>query len=352
GVSASDSVSSFTVSGSTSAGSSGSPASGTAPPPQGFTNATKIGSCYANIEARGCTYNAATRRYDLYISAAWDNGTHAHWSIEDNDGPKVYSKRFNHTEQMAGPGLKDVRIEVHNVNDTLLCYDSEPIYCGAGTAAGKDVDVLFDVKSVLPVSISKVRIIAVPYKDIDFAGIFVYTDSSIGLSDPRLEGNRSEAGLSGPVRVFSNGSYSLYTITTAMQAGRNISLTYNILPQNAGRYKFIVVANYSGKSDTFTKTVDISSCSNTNPVVAIDAKGNCKSFPTICDVPSNGWNTVERCTQPLEQPKSESPIGGAIAVLVIIIIIGVGYRYRDRIKERLKRRKDATEVRFDDETQG
>ena len=287
------------------------------------------------------------------MSAAWDNGTHAHWNIEDNPGPKVYSKRFNHTEQMAGPGLKDVLLVVHNVNDTLvLCQDDEKIYCGAGTTTGKDVDVIFDVKNVLQMGTSRMRIIAVPYKDLDFVGLFVYTDSSITLSNPVLQGNMSEAGLSGPIRrIYDNKSYSLYTITTAMQANKNISLTYNMLPSVAGRYTFVTVANYSGQSDSFTKTVDFSSCADTNPIVAQDSSGNCKSFPTICDLPK-GWNVAERCATPVEKPVPEgSPAGGVIVVLIIIIVLAIGYRYRDRIREKLKRKKQTfPEIKFDDES--
>ena len=205
---------------------------------------------------------------------------------------------------------------------------------------------------MLPISINKVRIIAIPYKDIDFVGLFVYTDSSIDVSNARLTGNASEAGLSGPVRVFNNGSYLLYSVTTGMQSGKNISLAYDILPSAAGRYTFMVIANYSGKSDVFTKTVDISSCTDTNPVVAMDSKGSCKSFPTICDVPNNGWNTVERCAQLPEQPPAqESPVGAAIAIIIIIVIAAAGYKYRDKIREKLKRKKEEIpEIDFDEGT--
>ncbi|MBI4173214.1 MAG: hypothetical protein HY519_00670, partial [Candidatus Aenigmarchaeota archaeon] len=298
---------------------------GPAPPPGGpfigsgqtppSTSAGGTGRCYAKITDRNCTYNSATRRYDLRIAAIWDNGTHAHWEIDGTPGKKIYTKNFTHVEPLSAPGMKSVKAEVHNVNDSLLCLDSSEVYCGPGSTSGKDLDLIIDVRDVVKTGLIDVRVIVAPYMDINALRLQNYVESPLNVSSVRLEGNSSLAGISGPVRVAEDKTYTLYTATTNLMAGKNVSLLYKLRIDEPGEYKLMAIANYSGTLRV-TKTIKATNCPQAFEVLAVSQDGSlCLPYTTPCDVPP-GWIQVERC--PDEAPPQEE---SSILPLIILIII-------------------------------
>lgn len=305
-----------------------------------------FGRCYAKIESRNCTYNPNTRRYDVSLFAAWDNGTHAHWDIEDNEGPRMYVRNFTHVEQMSGPGLKNIKVEVHNGTDNAvhgtLCFDATEIYCGPGTSTGKDLDLIIDVKGVLKTGNTDLRVVAVPYADISGARIQSYIESPINVANYRVEGNTSIAGTSGPIRTAEDRSYNVYTTTTNLAARGNTSIVYRLNIDQPGEYKLIAVANYSGKSERITKTIKVTNCPQAYGVLAVGPSGACVDFTTPCDVPA-GWDIVDAC--PEELPAEEDNTLLIITVIILLVVLlALSYRYRDRIGERLSKLKRKKKV--------
>ena len=322
---------SFVITGASSNGTGGIGGSGGGPP---VNYTAGFGACYANIISKNCTYNPDTRRYDLSLTAEWENGTHVHWIVEDNTGPKMYIRNFSHTEPLAAPGVKTIKVAVHNANDSTLCLDTDQIYCGPGTTTGKDLDMIIDVKSVLKLGTNDLRILAVSYKDIPSARIQGLIDSGLTVSGVTVEGNTSLAGISGPIRVQENKSYSMYTATTNLVAGGNVSVHYRLNVTRAGEYTIIAIANYSGKTEKITKIIKATSCPQTYNVLAI-SNGVCKQFTTPCDVPA-GWKEVNACPDVNAQPVQEDNTLLIVVVIIVIVVAGVlGYKYRDQIEERL-----------------
>ncbi len=313
------------------------PGPGPTPPPKITTLV-----CYAKIEAKNCTYNSATRRYDISLTGSWANGTHAHWDIADDPDRQVYLKNYTRIKTVAGPGWNTVKIAVHNVNDTQICADTSTVYCGPGTSTGKNVDMIFDVKDVLDTGVNKVKIIAVPYVDISYIRVYSYTENILNASRPLVEGNTSLAGISGPVAVVENKTYDVYAMTTSLAATKNVSLVYNLQTNRPGKYTLIAVANYSGKSERFTKTITITNCPKTYKVYARNDNDNtiCMEFTTPCDVPVAGWTLVERCT--IEQPLPTSQpfdLTWIIILIIVILIVVMAYRYRERIRDKFSRQR-------------
>ena len=315
------------------------------------SNGGSPGRCYAKIESKNCTYNTATRRYDVSLSASWDNGTHAHWIVEDDAGPKIYTKSFTGTDPLSGPGLKNIKVVVHNANDSTICMASDTIYCGPGTTTGKDIDLLFDVKDVVKTGSNDVRIIVIPYNDISNARVISYTDASLSVTRPLVSGNASVAGVSGPARVTENNSYLVYTISGSLQAGKNISISYALNISRPGEYKLIAVANYSGKQDRFTKTIKATNCPQAYKVVATNPSitGSCKDFDTPCDVPP-GWSVVDRCPSNETVKQQDNTMLVILLTIVVAVIAALAYKYRDSIREKLQRKQQKEELpKFDEE---
>ncbi len=321
--------------------------------PPGVEPQTGDGSCYAEIVEKRCTYNDISRRYDIYLSAVWDNGTHAHWEIENNLGPKLYAYVFNHTEQMAGPGLKRIKLLVHNASDDNLCFVSNSIYCGPGSSDGREVDLIFDIKDSVGLGRTDVRMIVVPYTDIDFARIATHVDSRANVTFLRAEGNRSQIGVS-KNRVQLDQTYNVHTYSTRLEAGRNISIIYNMDMQQPGQYDMFSLVNYSDKEFRFEKSIKVSSCPQTYSVLAKGPSGVCRDFSTPCDVPA-GWDQVPDCDftpiKPIEGEDNTMLL--ALAALLVILLGAVGYKYRRRIRERLgnlrgsRRREEPTSIDFE-----
>ncbi|MFA4819802.1 MAG: hypothetical protein WC613_02465, partial [Candidatus Aenigmatarchaeota archaeon] len=326
------------------AGSSVSSTPGPAPPAlgPGPTQPPKTTAlvCYAKIEAKNCTYNSATRRYDISLTGSWANGTHAHWDIADDPDKQIYVKNYTRIKPVAAPGWNTVKIAVHNVNDTQVCADTSTVYCGPGTSTGKNVDMIFDVKDVLNTGVNTVKIIVVPYVDISYIRVYSYTENTLNISRPWVEGNTSLAGVSGPVSVVENKTYDVYAMTTGLAATKNVSLVYSLQTSRPGKYTLIAVANYSGKSERFTKTITVTNCPKTYKVYARNDNDNtiCMEFSTPCDVPA-GWSKVERCDAQ-EQPQTAKPfdLTWIIVLIIVILIVVVAYRYRERIREKTQRR--------------
>lgn len=324
----------FTVSGAGGGGGIG----GSGPGPPG-TGGQGLGACYVKILSKNCTYNTDTRRYDVALIAEWDNGTHAHWIIEDNTGPKIYTKNFTHVEPVSAPGVKTVKAVVHNVNDSTLCFASEQIYCGPGTSTGKDLDIIFDVKDVVKIGTNDVRIIATPYRDITPVRLQSFTDSALVVGNIRVEGNSSLSGVSGPLRIQENASYNVYTITMNLAAGMNISVHYKLNITSPGQYTLMAVANYSGKTQRVTKTIKATTCSQAYSILAVGPSGVCSQFTTPCDKPP-GWQEVGVCPDQIEKPVQQGGDNTLLIVIIVVIIIVLavlGYRYRDQIREKLHR---------------
>ena len=331
----------------------GGPVIGSGPTPP-TAGGSSPGRCFAKIIDRNCTYNAATRRYDLRISAIWDNGTHAHWEIDGTPGAKMYVKNFAHVEPLSAPGMKSVKVPVHNVNDSLLCMDSTEVYCGPGSSSGKDLDVTIDVRDVVKTGLVDVRVIVAPYVDINALRLQNYIESPLNVSSVRIEGNTSLSSISGPVRVAEDKSYTLYTASTNLAAGRNISVLYKIRIDNPGEYKLMAVANYSAMLRV-SKTVKATNCPQTFQVLAVSPSDAslCLPYTTPCDVPP-GWMIVERC--PDEAPVQESSILPLIILIIIVVIIAaLLYKKRDALREKLgsirnRRRAQKEELpRFEEE---
>ncbi len=326
----------FTVSGAGTNGTGGIGGTGPGPPGQ---QTQGMGACYVKITSKNCTYNTNTRRYDATLNAEWDNGTHAHGNIDDDPGQKIYLKNFTVTKPLAGPGVKIVKVDVHNVNDSILCFASEQIYCGPGTAAGKDLDMIFDVKDIMKLGTSNVRIIAIPYTAITPARVQSFTESTLAVSGVRVEGNTSLSGVSGPLRVQENKSYNVYTVTTNLAAGTNISIAYNLDIRSPGEYTLIAVANYSGKTQRVMKTIKATACPQAYSVFAVGPSGACLQFTTPCDVPP-GWDEVGVCPDDVERPVEEQQDNTLLIIIIVIVIIILAiliYRYSDEIKEKLQK---------------
>ncbi len=293
--------------------------------------------CSAKIVNKSCTYNDLSRRYDLFVSARWANGTHAHWEIEDNLGPKIYTYVFNHTEQLAGPGLKRIKILVHNESDENQCFVSDVIYCGQGTGGNEEVDVFYDVKDVLKIGLNDLRVVVVPYVDMDFVRIVNNFDSRANVTFLKAEGNLSETGTSSN-RVQLEKTYFAYTHGTRLEAGRNVSFLYTMNTMDVGDYDIFTLVNYSDKQARFNKTVKVTVCPQSYSVLAKGPTGACRSFATSCDVPT-GWSTVPSCdleTLPVQQGEDNTLLMILVVILVVVAAV-LGYRYREKIKERLSR---------------
>ncbi len=335
---------SFDVADNGSSGGSGGGGSGS-------SNATKL-KCYAKIDTKSCTYNSATRRYDVYVSASWDNGTHAHWEIEDNTGPKVYERRFNRTEPMAGPGLKSMKLLVHDVDDKALCFASETIYCGPGTATGKDIDIIFDIKNVIPLNATNVKLIIAANKDIDFARILNLVQEPMDVTVFGVSGNTSIMGVSDKMRIYDNRSYVGNSLSGTFKAGTNITLDYAVTVREPGDYTLLAMANYSGKVERFTKKIKATNCAQINSILA--KKGDaCKEFATVCDKPSD-WSIVESCAQSTEPVTTggESPLGAGIGIAAAALLGGLGYKYRypirDKINKLKKKKEEEVSIDFEE----
>ncbi len=327
---------SFSISGTNGTGGAGG-IGGTGPGPPG-TVSQGLGACYVKIVSRNCTYNVNTRRYDVSLNAEWVNGTHAHWIIEDNTGPKIYLRNFSQTEPVAAPGVKTVKAVVHDVNDSTLCFASEQIYCGPGTTTGKDLDITFDIKDVVKTGTNDVRIIVMPYTAITPFRIQSFTDSALGVSGVRVEGNTSLSGVSGPLRIQENKSYNVYTVTTNLAPGANVSVAYKLDVASQGEYTLIAVANYSGKTERVTKTIKATSCPQSYSVIAVGPSGACLQFTTPCDIPP-GWDEVGVCPDDIEpvEEQGDNTLLIIIIVIVIIVLAVLGYRYSDDIKEKIQK---------------
>ncbi|HLD39246.1 MAG TPA: hypothetical protein VJB05_02960, partial [archaeon] len=326
-------------------GSSSTPGTpGPAPPAPGpgptQPNKTATPVCYARIQEKNCTYNSATRRYDISLTGSWANGTHAHWDIADDPDRQVYLYNYTRIKPVAGPGWNTVKIAVHNVNDTQLCADTSTVYCGPGTSTGKNVDVIFDVKDVLNTGVNTVKIIVVPYVDISYIRVYSYTENTLNVTRPWVEGNTSLAGISGPVSVVENKTYDVFAMSTNLAATKNVSLVYNLQTNRPGKYTLIAVANYSGKSERYTKTITVTNCPKTYKVYARSDNDNtiCMEFSTPCDVPAVGWTLVERCdTQEQPIPSAGFDFTWIIILIIIVLLVLLAYKYRDRIRERTQR---------------
>ena len=328
----------------TVAGSSVSPIPGPAPPAPGPGPTPPLKTtapvCHAKIDAKNCTYNSATRRYDISLTGSWANGTHAHWDISDDPHIQIYLYNYTRIKPVATPGWNTVKIAVHNVNDTLLCSDTSTVYCGPGTSTGKNVDVIFDVKDVLNTGMNTVKIIVVPYVDISYIRVYSYTENTLNVSRPWVEGNTSLAGISGPVAVVENKTYDVYAMSTSLAATKNVSMVYTLQTSRLGKYTLIAYANYSGKSERYTKTITVTSCHDTYRVYARNDNDNtiCMQFDTRCDVPVVGWTIVEGCVA--QQPPTPSvglDLTWIIILLIIILLVALAYRYRDRIRDRINK---------------
>ena len=325
----------------------GGPPIGSGPPPS--TGGSSQGACFAKITDRNCTYNTATRRYDLRIAAMWDNGTHAHWEIDNGGESKmIYTKNFTHTEPLSAPGMKSVELLVHNVNNSLLCKDSTEVYCGPGSATGKDIDMIIDVKDVVKTGLIDVRVIVAPYININGLRLLSYVESPLNVTNVRMEGNTSLSSISVPARVAEDKSYTVHTASTNLLAGKNVSLLYKVRIDNPGEYKLMAVANYSGTSQRVTKTLKATNCPQAFPVLAVSPSGLCFEYATPCDKPE-GWTIVEKCPD-ATQPEESNPWPLVILIIIVVVAALLIFKNRERLRGISLRRKPKEELpRFEEE---
>jgi len=294
-------------------------------------------ACSAKIINATCTYNATKNRYYVNVTAAWTGplAYHAHIDVEGDKRDRLVSKDISSVREMAGPGMKMVRVLVDDLNDSTICMDATQVLCGQGTTSA-DFSILRDVRSTVRTGITPMKIVLISNKDVADLRFVENVMKGLNVSSITVSGNSSAFAISPPAPVrINNTNYTAYTFSGKMNANENITIAYNVTISRDGNYNFSSRALYDGKEKGESKVVFATSCAQTNPVYAVNQKtGTCQLFSVSCDVPS-GWNIVSNCPQQ-PQPEPGLDFGLIIMLVAIIVVIIFVFLMRHRIAEKLE----------------
>jgi len=303
--------------------------------------------CEVAITSQGCAYDPAAKRYTASMGVKWSNGDHAHGKIGDQDSGSIkYTvSEFTYTYQLGTPGSMNLKAYVHDANDKLLCSSTSTIYCGAGNTTGVVVDVVRNMPDKPKPGWVDVKFDIRPYNLIQNFELSEYVEKNLSVADRKIEGNISTTVFGGPSTVSENSKeYSVYTWKTDLDAGKNATISYRVNLDKEGEYRFNAKVKFYDQERSYEKFVLVTSCSQTTPVLAKNAKtGACSRFPTACDVPA-GYVIVETCAEPPPPPPQEGfDWLSLIIVLIVAIVLALAWVKREAIQEKIYEWRHAEE---------
>ncbi len=308
--------------------------------------------CAIKITSQSCSFVAATNRYEVRLGAEWKGGDHAHSIVEDDPSQK-FTNNFSTTHSMAGPGLKAIKVEVHNATDGLICFNASQVQClPGGTTTGKLVDVVRQVpdatNGVVRTGAHIVNLQVAPYSDISGFQLREHVESGIIISNFVYFGNTSPVAMTTVPIIETDKTFTQYLFTTNLRATRNITIQYTMSTTTEKTYTLYWKYTALGQevSEQPRMLLSVVDCAQTFPVYAIGPSGTCLQYSNSCKVPQS-WNIVTECPIELDDripvTTTEDSPWLIILIVVLVIIVIILIKYRDRIKERLGREEEGTE---------
>ncbi len=314
--------------------------------------------CEIKITSQSCAFVSTTNRYQVSLGVEWKGGNHAH-SIVDDDASQKFTDNFSTTHQMAGPGLKAIKVEVHNSTDGLLCFNASQIQClPGGTTTGKLVDIVRKIpdatNNVVRTGAHAVDLQVASYSDISGFQLREHLESGIAASSFAFFGNTSPVTVTQAPVIEGEKTFAQYLFTTNLRANRNMTIQYTMSTLVEKTYTLYWKYNALGQEVTETPRMllNVVDCAQTFPVIAVSPTGACSTFSNSCKVPINqGWTILTGASQcPEEIDDREPPVTTTedstwliILIVILVIIVIILVRYREQIKERLGMEEEETE---------
>jgi hypothetical protein len=289
----------------------------------GLKNATAglKGACLAAVSSKKCSYDNNANRFEVQATVSWSGGNHGHAEIEGDMGKMYYDNPFTATKTISKEGWNSVVAYVHDADNNIICMNSTLVYCSkGGTSEGSLVDVsriAGDTNGLVKVGDVSMKLIVAPARSNNIK-LAENMKSGLVISKWSASGNSTPVTMSSPASVvLDSREYTAYTWDINANAYENITISYTTKVSEAGLYKFIALANYTGGSAKKELTIEATNCDSLVSTYATSASGECTYYKTPCLV-LKGWTPVERCpTKPLE-PMSQQE---GIDIILIIIIV-------------------------------
>ena len=286
--------------------------------------------CSTNITSSKCYYNPGMKRYVVSLTAEWSGGSHAHGKVDNVVGRySYYESPFTHTDTTAGPGWKDIAVEIHDGNDVTQCFADDEAYCDPVNVTETVMEVLRIMDDIARPGRQRITLLINP--DINTELTFTELAESI-VDDYEISGNKSAVSPTEKKMNYKGSEYNAYVWAMKTEAGKQINITYTTIISEPGSYTFTSLARYEGKEDEETKTMRISGCAQITPVYAM-IEQSCRQFATPCDVPK-GWKIVSSCPEDIISKKDGTTL--IILIAVIIIIIAIAIIFRRKIREKIE----------------
>jgi hypothetical protein len=293
--------------------------------------------CSISLTSSSCSYDATRNIYNISASATWNAllGDHAHLGIAGETGmQKLYTSQI-FASRIVGAGVQNVRAEVHDLSDNIVCADEQDVICGQGTSTSGKVSVVRELADVVRVGDVPVKFKILANADVTLT-FTEHVPAGLSVKDLKLANQTASDVTVSKNATVGSSVYDTYKWTRTMKKTDVIEFSYVVnLPQERD-YTFRSIAAFGSEQQNESFTTYATKCSQLGKVYAVSPNNNCQSFRTSCDV-FPGWTIVAECPS-VGEPEPTEGIGliALLPIIIVIVLLGLGYVYRDKIREKLE----------------